>query len=38
VSEREIIICRDVDELNRKVAERFIELADKAIQKTDNSP
>jgi 6-phosphogluconolactonase len=33
-TEREIIICSDVDDLNRKAAEQFIELADKAIQQT----
>lgn len=34
VTEREIIICRDVDELNRKAAEQFIGLANKAIQRS----
>jgi 6-phosphogluconolactonase len=34
VSEREIIICRDVDELNRKAAERFIGRATQAIQQS----
>jgi 6-phosphogluconolactonase len=33
-SERQIIICRDADELNRKAAEQFIELANKAIQRS----
>jgi 6-phosphogluconolactonase len=33
-SEREIIICRDVDELNRKAAEQFIGLANRAIQQS----
>lgn len=32
MTEREIIICRDVDELNHKAAEQFIGLASKAIQ------
>jgi 6-phosphogluconolactonase len=34
VNDREIVICRDVDELNRKAAEQFIELANKAIQRS----
>jgi 6-phosphogluconolactonase len=34
VTERKIIICRDVDELNRKAAEQFIELANKAIERS----
>jgi 6-phosphogluconolactonase len=34
LSEREIIIGRDVDELNRKAAELFIALANKAIQQS----
>jgi 6-phosphogluconolactonase len=34
VTDREIIICRDVDELNHKAAEQFIELANKAIQRS----
>ena len=32
--EREIIICRDLGELNRKAAEQFIGLASKAIQQS----
>ncbi len=31
VTEREIIICRDVDELSRKAAEQFVALARQAI-------
>src|SRR5918996_4490560 len=34
MTERQIIICRDVDELKRKAAEQFIELANKAIQRS----
>ena len=34
LSDREIIVCRDVDELNHKAAEQFIELANKAIQRS----
>jgi 6-phosphogluconolactonase len=34
VTEREIIVCRDVDELNRKAAEQFISLAGEAISQT----
>jgi 6-phosphogluconolactonase len=33
-TEREIIICRDVDELNRKAAERFIALAVDAVSRS----
>jgi 6-phosphogluconolactonase len=33
-TEREVIICRDVDELNRKAAEQFISLAGEAISRT----
>ena len=31
VTDREIIICRDVDELSRKAAEQFVALARQAI-------
>lgn len=34
VTEREVIICRDVNELNRKAAEQFISLAGEAISQT----
>jgi 6-phosphogluconolactonase len=34
LTEDEVIICRDVDELNRKAAEQFIGLANKAIQQS----
>jgi 6-phosphogluconolactonase len=34
VSEREVIICRDVNELNRKGAQQFIALAGEAISQT----
>jgi 6-phosphogluconolactonase len=34
MTERDIVICRHVDELNRKAAEQFIELANKAIQQS----
>ena len=34
VSEREVIICRDVNELNRKAAQQFIALAGEAISQT----
>jgi 6-phosphogluconolactonase len=33
-TEREIIICRDVDELNRKAVEQFIGLAGKSIEQS----
>jgi len=32
--EREIIVCRDIDELNRKAADQFLTLANKAIQES----
>jgi 6-phosphogluconolactonase len=34
MNEREIIICRDVDELNRKAAEQFIGLSCNAIEQS----
>ena len=34
MTEREIILCRDVDELNRKAAERFIALAADAVSRS----
>src|SRR6266508_5028865 len=34
MKEREIIVCGDVDELNRKAAERFIALAADAISRS----
>jgi 6-phosphogluconolactonase len=34
VTEREVIICCDVDELNRKAADQFIALAGEAISQT----
>jgi 6-phosphogluconolactonase len=34
MNERQIIICRDVDELNRKGAEQFIGLAGNAIEQS----
>jgi 6-phosphogluconolactonase len=34
MTEREIIICQDIDELNRKAAEQFIGLSNQAIQRS----
>jgi 6-phosphogluconolactonase len=34
MTEREVIVCQDVGELNRKAAEQFIGLASKAIQQS----